>query len=171
MSKLTLETAHILEKKEEFRFASQTLYYCLLKINQYRDRLSLRGVDSSLDVFLPNILTCSNSKIRDTIIKMKENYVEVKNKINREIRAKEKEANNKAELTYDEAQEEEYEILVANKNFLNDDNKDKEYFKTIDLSSKPIKDLDLIINALHCEVAISFIRFLKKYFNLFIEVY
>ena len=148
-----------MEKKEEYRVSSQILYYCLLKINQYRDRISSRGVDSSLDAFLPNILTCSNFKIRDTISKMKENYIESKNKINKEIRAKEKEASNKMELTYDEAQEEEYEILMANKTFLNDDNKDKEYFQTIDLSSKPIKDIDLLINALHCEVAISFIRY------------
>ena len=148
----------MLEVKEEFTLAKQTLSFCLTRFTDFRDKSLQRGVESKSDKFLPHCLTCSNELIRETITKMKERYIEVKNQINREIRAKEKEANNKTALNSEEAQEEEYEILHACKAFLNDDNKDSSYFETIDLSTKPIKELDLIVNSLHCELMVNFIR-------------
>lgn len=148
----------MLEIKEEYTLATQTLNFCITRLVNFRDKALMRGVESKCDKFLPHSLTCSNELIRKTVTKMKEKYIEVKNQINREIRAKEKEANNRPALNIEEAQEEEYEILHACKTFLNDDNKDGNYFETIDLSTKPIKELELIINSLHCELIANYIR-------------
>ena len=148
----------MLEVKEEFTLATQTLDSCLIRINDFRNKALLRGAVSKCDKFLPHSLTCSNESIRSTVKKLKERYIDVKNQINREIRAKEKEANNRPELLPEEAKEEEYEILHACKTFLNEDNKDSNYFETIDISTKPIKELDLIINSLHSELTANYIR-------------
>lgn len=148
----------MLEIKEEFTLATQTLSFCITRVVDFRDKMLLRGVEGKCDKFLPHCLTCSNESIRKTIEKMKEKYIEVKNQINREIRAKEKEANNRPALNNEEAQEEEYEILHAYKTFLQDNNQDNAYFETIDLSTKPISDLELIVNSLHSELIANLIR-------------
>ena len=153
-----LELTKMLEIKEEYTLATQMLSFCLTRMVDFRDKALLRGVESKCDKFLPHSITCSNEMVRQTVTKMKDKYIEVKNQINSEIRAKEKEANNRPALNNEEAREEEYEILHACRTFLNDDNKDGSYFETIDLSTKPIKELDLIINSLHCELITNYIR-------------
>lgn len=148
----------MLEIKEEYTLATQTISFCITRVVDFRDKMLLRGVEGKCDKFLPHCLTCSNESIRQTIGKMKEKYIEVKNQINREIRAKEKEANNRPALNNEEAQEEEYEILHAYKTFLQDNNQDNTYFETIDLSTKPISELELIVNSLHSELLANLIR-------------
>lgn len=55
---------------------------CLDRIVSYRDSFMQRGVESQRDKFLPFTITCNNRKIRDTISKMRDSYVETKNKLN-----------------------------------------------------------------------------------------
>ena len=45
-----------------------------------------RGVDSKKDIFLPFSITTSNERIVSMVEKMKEKYVDDKNKLNRLIR-------------------------------------------------------------------------------------
>ena len=84
---------------------------------------------------MPFCLTTNNIKISDTITKMKESYIDSKNKLNYEIRiyerkkkSKEKGSLKESLLEKDEEQEEEYEYLEANHMCLGDDNKDSKYF-------------------------------------------
>ena len=60
-------------------------------------------------------------------------------------------------LNEEEGIEEEYEILESNQFLFQDDNKDSEYFKSLDCV-KPIKELDLMINSLHTDLLINLYR-------------
>lgn len=133
---------------------------CLLKIETYRNERLARGVESQKDLFLPFSLTCSNHKIKSMVTRMKDQYIAVKNYINREIRIKGRQLNSKALLDADEEQEEEFEVLEIYHNYLNDDNRDADYFKELNkqVEGMPIDNTNLIINALHADLLINIYR-------------
>ena len=66
------------------------------------------------------------------VAKMKHHYVVTKNQINRDIRIKQRVINGKPPLDADEENEEEFEVLEIYHNYLNDDNRDADYFKELD---------------------------------------
>jgi hypothetical protein len=92
---------------------------------------------------------------------MKSNYVRWKNKLAKDIRAKQRERSSKKKtLQGDEADEEEYEILETQRIFLQDDNTDEKYFDSLmtKKAEKPIPELAQIINVLHTEITMNVIR-------------
>lgn len=125
--------------------------------------MSERGVESQRDKFLPFTITCNNKKIRETVTKMKENYLETKNKLNAQIRYNKRlkqaqNANKKfVDLEKDEKSEEEYESLQAALQYFQDDNTDSIYFKAIE-NIQGYNETDMIINALHADLLINIFR-------------
>ncbi|EAR94374.2 hypothetical protein TTHERM_00049190 (macronuclear) [Tetrahymena thermophila SB210] len=163
VSKYNIELTRLLEEQEEFKQASQNLRECLQRIVAYRDQFMERGVESQRDKFLPFTITCNNRKIKETIQKMKESYVETKNKLNAQIRYNKrlKTAQNAGkkfvDLEKDEQKEEEYESLSANWQYLQDDNTDSHYFKALE-NLQGFSETEMLINALHADIIINIFR-------------
>ncbi len=84
--KVNLSLAKLLEEVEEYMIAVSNLQICLRRVEDYRNNKLARGIESSKDLFLPFSLTCSARKIKQMVIGMKEQYIQVKNDINRRIR-------------------------------------------------------------------------------------
>jgi len=55
------------------------LKICIDRIIQHRNSLTVRGVDSQKDLFLPFAATCSNYKIDEMMNRMREAWINQKN--------------------------------------------------------------------------------------------
>ncbi|CAD8200548.1 unnamed protein product [Paramecium pentaurelia] len=154
LCKVNLSLAKFLEEEKEAQVAEENLKICIDRIIQHRNSLTVRGVDSQKDLFLPFAVTCSNFKIDEMMNRMREAWINQKNQINREIRIKNRSNNKKQQLEDDELNEEEYELLEAYQSLLGDDNKDT---STLSIQQK-INETDLIINALHADLTVALYR-------------
>lgn len=67
LCKINLSLAKFLEEDRESQLAADNLEICIDRIIAYRNAKLARGVDTSVDLFLPFSLTCSNRKIKDMI--------------------------------------------------------------------------------------------------------
>lgn len=75
LCKINLSLAKFLEEEKEPQIAEENLKICIDRIIAHRNQITVRGVDSSKDLFLPFAITCSNYKIDDMLSKMREAWV------------------------------------------------------------------------------------------------